>query len=557
MVLRRFAIGILMTASAFAQMSSFPKASYFRETFRKPDTKVVLQPPARLADFVKDGKLELSLKDYLELVMANNTQVITSYLTLETSRNSILSAYGSFDPIGSATFVPSWTRQDPQRNMWTGDPGYTKTHSDSFPITLGWNQKLQSGQTISLSGGGSKSVFDGSPSFRSNLGFSITQPLIQNRGSYITRVSIMSAQSRYKGQEWSIRNTLQNYVNSAEQAYWTAVQARETITSTNAALKSAQASYDFIHQQLSLGAVSELDTYYSESQLAQAKLNLVNAQFSLQNAEEALRQQIAADLDPTIRNLPLNLTEPVDVPTAQVPTPEREQAVQTALATRFDLKNLQNNLDIDELTLASARNGLLPNLSFQLSYSGSGSGSLYNGGFGSGYTGSPIPGGLGDALSQMFLYGNPVYRASLSLSLPIRSRSAAASMANAIVAKKQDTLNIRNLQQSIRLSTLQALNNLDSAKQNLVLAQLTRDATQKDDDAMHKKYELGTEIQQNVISADSRLASADLQLVRAKIGLRTALLSYYAATGELLDKRGIVISTPGPTAGVPAPSTGR
>lgn len=557
MVLRRLSIGILLTASAFAQITSFPKTSYFRETFRKPDTKVVLQPPARLSDFVKGGKLELSLKDYLELVMANNTQVITSYLSLETSRNSILSAYGAFDPIGGATFSPNWNRSDPQRNMWNGDPKWVHGHSDSFPITLSWSQKLETGQSISLNGGGSKSVNDAFPSFRSNLGFSVTQPLLQNRGSYITRISIMSAQSRYKGQEWNLRNTLLNYVNSAEQVYWNAVLARETITSSTAALKSSQASYDFIHQQLTLGAVSELDTYYSESQLAQSKLNLVNAQFSLQNAEEALRQQISADLDPAIRNLPLNLTEPVDMPTAQVPAPDREKAVQLALATRFDLKSSRNNLDLDDLSLASARNGLMPNLNFQLSYSGSGSGSEYSGGFNSGYTGPPIPGGLGDALSQMFLYGNPTYKASLTLSLPIRSRSAAASMANAMVTKKQDSLNIRNLEQQIRLSTLQAINNLESAKQNLTLAQLTRDATENDDKAMHQKYELGTEIQQNVISADSRLASADLQLVTAKVRLRTALLSYYQATGELLDQRGINVRTPGPQPGVPAPSTGR
>ena len=112
-------------------------------------------------------------------------------------------------------------------------------------------------------------------------------------------------------------------------------------------------------------------------------------------------------------------------------------------------------------------------------------------------------------------------------------------MANAIVGKKSDALAVRNLEEQIRLSTLTALNNLESAKQNLTLAQLTRDATQNDDDAMHKKYELGSEIQQNVISADSRLAAADLQLVQAKVRLRTSLLSYYQATGELLDKRGI------------------
>src|SRR5205823_3538241 len=72
MLLRTFIAGILLTAGAFAQVSSFPKPSYFRETFQSARTTVELKDPVKLRDFVVEGKLELSLKHYLELVMANN-----------------------------------------------------------------------------------------------------------------------------------------------------------------------------------------------------------------------------------------------------------------------------------------------------------------------------------------------------------------------------------------------------------------------------------------------------------------------------------------------------
>jgi hypothetical protein len=36
---------------------------------------VELQPPLHFEDYVVDGKLELSLKAYLDLVMANNPNV--------------------------------------------------------------------------------------------------------------------------------------------------------------------------------------------------------------------------------------------------------------------------------------------------------------------------------------------------------------------------------------------------------------------------------------------------------------------------------------------------
>ena len=75
MLRRTFFAGIILTAGAFAQMSSFPKPNYFREVLQQTKTKVDLRDPVRLKDFVVSGKMELSLKNYLELVMANNTDV--------------------------------------------------------------------------------------------------------------------------------------------------------------------------------------------------------------------------------------------------------------------------------------------------------------------------------------------------------------------------------------------------------------------------------------------------------------------------------------------------
>ena len=66
MLFRTLVTGILLAAGAFAQLSSFPKPTYFRETFQSAQTKVELKDPVKLKDFVAGGKLELSLKHYLD-----------------------------------------------------------------------------------------------------------------------------------------------------------------------------------------------------------------------------------------------------------------------------------------------------------------------------------------------------------------------------------------------------------------------------------------------------------------------------------------------------------
>jgi len=538
MFLRTSTIGILLTASAFAQLSSFPKPSYFRETFKQTSTKVELQPPVRLKDFVKDGKLELSLKDYLALVMANNTNIQSSYLSLEIARNNITSSYGIWDPTASFGFTPSFSTRDAQPNAPYNNPSQTR----SWPLTFGFNEQLSTGQTISAGGNGSKIAADGSyNSFNTGLNVSVTQPLIRNRTAYVNRIPLYQAQSRYKISEFQLRSTLLGLVGSAETAYWTVVSAREALGVQIKARDAQKANWEFVQQQLQLGAISVLDTYTPQTSLAQAEAQVAQATFNLAQVEDQLRTQIAADLDPDIRKLPLNLIEPVDIAPSDAIAPDKEQAVTRALSLQPSLKSVTQNLDVDDLSLASAQNLLLPQLNLRLGYSTAGLGTYYTGGFGSSYFGSPIPGGLGDALGQAFGLGNPTYAASLTLTLPIRSRSASMALANTLIQKRVDTFTVRSTQQSIRLQVLNAVTGLSEALEVLKLDKTADDFAIKQLDADQQKYKLGTEVLQFVVNSEVTLAQADLNLVNAKIAVRNAITSLYLQTGELLDQRGIVI----------------
>ncbi len=109
MLLRTFIAGILLASGAFAQMTSFPKPSYFRETFSQTSTKVELKDPVRLKDFVVGDRLELSLKNYLALVMANNTDIQIQMLSIETPKNAITRAFGTWDPLARASFTSNRT----------------------------------------------------------------------------------------------------------------------------------------------------------------------------------------------------------------------------------------------------------------------------------------------------------------------------------------------------------------------------------------------------------------------------------------------------------------
>jgi outer membrane protein len=547
MLLRTIFTGILAAAGACAQLSSFPKPSYFRETFSKTQTKVELRDPVRLQDFVVGGKLELSLKNYLALVMSNNTDIQIQMLTVETPKNAILRAFGAWDPLARASFTDTKTTLPSTSAL----DGAATLVSLSQPAQFSVSQTLPTGTTYTVGFNASKSTTNSgfssfNPALSSNVSVSFSQPLIKNRSPFVNRLPLMSARSRYRISEFSLKNQLLGMVNAAENAYWDVVSARENLKVAEGGRDVAAEFLKLSEKQLELGALSPLDIYNPQQQLATAELSVSQAKFTLAQKEDALRKQISVDLDPQVRTLPIVLIETVDiVAPASVDT---EQEVAKALAIRPDLKAAVQSLDVDDLSIQSAKNGLLPNLSLTGSYQAQGRGGVF-------YqrsnlfsdTGIPstivttIPGGLSDSLSQMFGFGYPVYSFGLNLLLPIKSRSAAADMADALVAKKRDALTVRTTEQQVRLDILNAVSNVQGSVEQLKLAKLALEFAVKGLDAENKKYELGTELNQNVILAQNVKVQAESNVVVNQIGLRRNLLNLLTKTGELLDDRGIVI----------------
>jgi outer membrane protein len=550
MLLRTLLTGILLTAGAFAQVSSFPKPSYFRETFQKTRTSVELNDPVKLKDFVVSGKLELSLKHYLELVMANNTDIQIQFLTVEIPKNNIQSAMGIWDPTARANFQTTRSTSLPTSPLDSSNVNAT-LKSLNQPFGLSYNQRLDTGMQYTATFTGSKSSSSNSRSsylkqYNSGLALQLQQPLLRDRGRFVNRIPVMSAQSNLKVAEFNLRDRVLTLVQTAENAYWSVVSARETLHVQEKARDTAKTYLDFMQQQLDLGALSPLDIYNPQAALAQQEVALSQAKFNLVQAEDALRRQLGADLDPEVRKLPIELTEPVDPGASVTAAVDREEAVQRGLANSPALKAANQRLDVDDLQIHSAKNSLLPNLSLTGTYTSNGLGGIFDPnrtsltGGGAGLL-PLVPGGITDALGQMFGFGYPTYQAGLVLTLPIRNRTASANMANALVQKRNDALTVRNQVQNVRLQVLTAVTALEGAKEQLKLANTQRDFAKLNQDAAEEKYKLGTETNQNVVFAQQAMAQAELTVVSAQISLRRSLLNLMTQTGELLDDRGIVV----------------
>jgi len=223
-----------------------------------------------------------------------------------------------------------------------------------------------------------------------------------------------------------------------------------------------------------------------------AQVGVTQARYRLQQAEDSVRRWIGADMHPDIRDLPLALTESAEPPTAP-PSFDAEELVTLALDMRPEVSQRRQSIDIDDLQIKQATNRLRPDLSINGLYSSTGRGGNF---FDRSLTGgggdvTVIPGGLGDALSQLFGFNIPTYQVGLTLQLPLRNRRAAADLADAAIQKKRDLFQLRSIEQDVRLDVLQAVAGVELSKAAVQQAAVAQDFARKRLDAEQRKYDLG------------------------------------------------------------------
>ncbi len=544
MKLRLTLLTLIGAALLSAQLAPiFPTPAYFRKTFQTPATRVELQPPVRLADFVVDGKLTLSLRAYLDLVMANNPDVQIQKLTVETSQNNIMSAFGRFDPTLTVNTSRSFSSTPSSDQL----QGAAVSKTLNWPLSFAYAQTLQNGTQFNVGLNGSYGTTNSSfstynPAKNSTLTFGFTQPLLRGRDPFISRMPITLARASLRSTQYNMQNSIESLLVSAEGAYWDVVGNRETLKVRQSALANAEKSLERSTRELELGALPQLDIFQPQANKAAADIQVTQSSFRLAQSEDALKKQIGADLDPNIRNLPLVLTEAV-APPSSASALDKESLVQRALASRVDLLSQRIGLETDDLNIRQNTDTLRPQLSWTGSYNSNGRGGdhyIRSGGLG-GTTIEMIPGGFGGALDQTFAFNYTSYSMGLRLTLPIRDRAGQAALANSLIRKKSDTLSLRSREQGVRLEVLNAISQIESSRQSVALAIINRDLAQKMLDAENQKYDLGTSTMYYVLDAQTRLTSAESTVVTESINYWRNQLTLMKVTGQLLTERNIRI----------------
>jgi outer membrane protein len=511
-----------------------------RETFHGlTNPKAVtdtLPGPQYLREHVVDGKLRLTLQDAIVLVLANNTNVRLQELNIENAKYSLLGAHSPFDPFVQSSFNSQGQRSQTYTQL-AGAPSGLSTLNQLTQAS--YSQTLETGTNFQLNFNATKyssnSTFNSvNPSITSSFGFQFTQPLLRNRWLFANRAPLVIARRNLRGSralfEAQVSGTIQLVVGQ----YWNVVQARGNLEVSQKSLEAAEATYKHDKRSLELGALPPLDIYRSESQVAGRRVQVIQSEYALKQAEDIFRQTVGADLDPFFRALDLNLTEPPE-PQEDLRSIDAATALQQALGKRPELEAAHQSLANDDTSIRLAHNNLLPDLRLSGNYSGNGLNNI-------GTASQVSTGGLSDSLNQLFGFAYPTYGFGLTLNLPVRNRSGQAALGNALVSRSRDLYTERQIKEQITYDVSNAVHQLEEAKISIAASKEAVELARKTMAAEQRKYELGTGQIFLVLEAQTELASAEQGLLQAEVSYRLALAAVDYATGNLLDPYGVQIT---------------
>jgi outer membrane protein len=519
-----------------------------RETFRgltSPRTvSDTLPGPKYMREHVVDGKLRLSLQDAVILTLANNSNVRLQELNIENAKYTLLGAHSPFDPSLQGSFTSQGQRSQAFTAL-SGAPGLAAPLSTLAQTTqLNYIQNLETGTNFQVNFNvnklSSNSTFDFfNPSITSFLGFQFTQHLLRNGWFFANRAPLVIARRNLRGSralfEAQITVTIQQVIGQ----YWNVVQARGNLAVARKSQDAAEATYKHDKRALELGALPPLDIYRSESTVADRRVTVIQNEYAVKQAEDAIRQTLGADLDPYFRALDLDLTGSPG-PEGELRDIDAATALEQALKKRPELEAARLSLANDDTSIRLAHNSLLPDLQLGGNYSGNGlGGNQFN---------LNVPpqlissGGLGDSLNQLFGFGYPTYGFSLTLNLPIKNRSGQAALGNALVSRRRDLYTDRQIREQITFDVSNAIHLLEQAKISMAASKEAVDLARKSMSAEQRKYELGSGQIYLVLEAQTELAAAEQNLLQAEVGYRVAVAAVDYATGNSLEPYGVQIT---------------
>jgi outer membrane protein len=499
--------------------------------------------PARA---VLGAERQLTLDEAIEMALEKNEGLVIERESLGAASAAVLGAKGAYDPVLELEGSYSKSTEPVTAFGSGGIPYLSAPESDSKAASLTIRQLLPTGGALSLRANGSRATTDGSfdllsPAYDSRVGVEFRQPLLRNRATDASRLSVRVAKVGREGAEASLRRAVTETLATVERAYWTLVDARHEMDVRREAVRLAEEQQSETRARVESGSAPRTELAQPQAELERRRGELLAAGEALSRAANALKVLILKGDDDALWTEELAPVENVETPTDSV---DVAAAVERALSNRPELAIAGAAVKRRHAESAFARDGKWPSLDVVVSYDRYGLAGTQN----PAVVGATLPPGLNGDLGDSFQsLGDGDYdatRVALVLGLPIGNRAARGGAAAAAHVERQAEADLARIRKTVRAEVLDAAAALQAARQRIEAARSGREAAEVQLSAERDRYATGLSTNFLVLTRQNDLSRARLDEISALTDYRTARTEMARATGSLIEQHHIGVGEP-------------
>lgn len=473
--------------------------------------------------------MPLTLKEFLQKVLERNEVVQAQMLETEIGRQNIKIQKSVFTP----SFVSDFEYVDSQRantveqqaNLGLFSQNVFKQRNTVLNNGVEWTVvsggQLRLGQGIqNLKNNVNSAGFPGGE-YVSNVGLSITQPILKNFGKRATMANIRLAAAASDIAFEGYRKALIELVATAEAAYWDLYLTQEQYRISQESVALAQSVLKDSEERVRVGKSSELEVLQAQAGVS-TRLALQND--ALQRVLEANNRANTLYGASSVQS-PC-IVSPTDRPKVQSLSMDLQDHWLDAFDMNpdFELRKLEARQE--DIRLAYAKNQRYPQLDLRASYGVNGLGGAYQSSF-----------------DQLFDADFPSWTVGFEFRIPLDGgKRDKRQLDVARLRTRQALLNIKQTETQLINGIDNSLEKVRTFSGNIDSYQTVVDFNQKVLDSELTRLEVGKTNSRAVLEAEEDLFEAKVSYLQGLVQYERSLLELESIKGSLLRNRSLELS---------------
>jgi HAE1 family hydrophobic/amphiphilic exporter-1 len=535
----------------------------------RADANQPLPPLSRIGVDTNDQQ-PMTLREAIALALANNKDIEVARDNVKIAEYDLLSTRGAYDPRISAQSyyerikTPAASFLSGASNAVEATDFTAASRLEGLTPKYGGNYRLDFSSVRSTS----NSLFTAlNPQYPTALTFSYTQPLVRGLRFDLPRRQIEVAKKNLSLTDAQFRQRAIEVITGVQRSYWDLVFGLRNLQIQRDSLNDSRTQLEHNRRLVAEGSLAPIDVVAAETQVA----NFEQAEFSaledVNRAENSLKNMIAENQKAKLWSLSIIPTDQADLTVPQVSLPD---AMSSAIQNRQELRQSDLAREINLLDQRLYRDQAKPEIDLVGSYGMVGNAGTLAGSNPlttssdqvrarvnqlsvlAGLQALPAPpattispdllGGYPQSLSNLGSNQFNNFRFGVSISLPLRNRTAEGQLGHSLVEGKRIATQREQLEQLIQVEVRNALQSLTTASARLRSAAIARSTAEQQYESEKRKLDVGQSTVFLVLERQTALATARGNELRAQTDLNKSIAELQRATGNSLGANNVSVS---------------